>query len=258
MARIIIVMLIALSNPQLQESKKTDLGKAFLKIENPFDADKVQYLDSIKTSDLSRFLLSSEHISENGIIGSKYRRIQVHIHSVSKDKNNPLKYHIKGKSKVVNNITIFSGIIKFVDAVKIKAAEAEDSHTVIAAGKYKFSEPTDLAHSGVFEGTLKLQLYYNFKDKKLSLAPDLGQDGYSNRTFAGTWQDYKTKNILKCIWGLGRLPFTDDFDIGTGEMYINKKYEHMGWKSFNERTDYYYNQELESFIEKNNWWLEQK
>jgi hypothetical protein len=79
-------------------------------------------------------------------------------------------------------------------------------------------------------------------------------DGYWNRTFVGTWTEYKTQKSKKCIWGDYRLPFTFDFDCGDGEMVICDKYVKNGWQTFNVGSEYV-NTEDDKWVFRDTWWV---
>ncbi len=78
-------------------------------------------------------------------------------------------------------------------------------------------------------------------------------DGYNNRTYVGTWTNFKGSAQKKCIWGDYRLPYTFDFDCGDGEMIINEKYKKNGWESFGDGSEFEFIGD--SFYVKNKWWL---
>jgi hypothetical protein len=79
-------------------------------------------------------------------------------------------------------------------------------------------------------------------------------DGYYNNTFVGTWKEYKTGKILKCIWGDGRLPYCFDFDGGAGELIPNDKYVANGWLGYPD-NDFIYSDKCKCYLLKDKWWL---
>jgi len=216
------------------------------------------------TSLISRYNISqlwlknSKDNNQNGIIGKNYKRIRIHFSKVIKDSLNPLIYWAWGKSKVGNNICDFKGRFKIIKILRYpKDSEIPGGGEIF--GSYKLNEDSSQSYSGSFKGifnstynidTAKSKIYL---DESMSIA-----DGYSNNVFVGTWTEYKNGNQKKCIWSDYRLPYCFDFDEGTGEMYVNKKYEKNGWKSFNDNSEYIYNKQKKTYELKNKWWVNQK
>jgi hypothetical protein len=186
--------------------------------------------------DCSSIWLSGEE-QENGIIGLNYQRIRIHIDKVKKSKTNPTIYIVSGKSNVNGNICIFKGELKLLN---LYISDCED--TLVKCGElfgsYKFIEDTSQINSGIFTGIMEcFVIVDNLKSKLYLDESSSGADGYWNRSFIGTWKDYKTKKTKKCIWGDYRLPFVFDFDCGDGEMIPCDKYKMNGWESFNKGSE---------------------
>ena len=194
-------------------------------------------------------------MQQNGVLGLNYQRIQFHIGKVVRSQDKPDTYIIYGKSKVNDNICNFSGELKLL---KLFFTECEDSSFNKCGelfGSYKFFEDRAQYHSGVFMGIMECSVRSDSTGKRMLLDDSFdGADGYWNRTFIGTWTDYKTKQAKKCIWGDYRLPFTFDFDCGDGEMMVCDKYKMNGWQTFNNISEYV-KVGQDKWELKNMWWI---
>lgn len=234
-------------NPQ-----QTDFSKEYLNLQTKRYAKKTNELNKSLQYDYSSIWQTDER-QQNGIIGLNYQRIQFHIDNVTQS-SNPDTYIVKGKSKVNKNICNFTGELKLI---KLFYGECEDpKHKKCAElfGDYIFYEDSTQNHSGYFKGIMECSIYLDKTGKKMMLDESAEDaDGYWNRTFVGTWTDYKTKKEKKCIWGDYRLPFTFDFDTGDGEMIVSGKYAMNGWKEYNDCSELIEvaNGKLEL---KNKWW----
>lgn len=176
---------------------------------------------------------------QNGVIGRNYQRIQIHIDTVYKNPNQPEIYMVKGKSKVNSNICDFSGEISLISFFKIEPDNPNNLPHNDLFGSYIFYEDSTQKSSGIFKGIMECFVYNNDKMAKMLLDDSMsGADGYWNRTFVGTWSEYNSNEIKKCIWGDYRLPFVFDFMCGDGEMKACDKYEKFGWQTFNKNTEY--------------------
>ena len=221
-------------------------------------------LNNDKTNDVTKaiskynmsqiWLKNSEDFDRNGIIGKDYRRIRIHFSDVKRDAKDKLIYWVRGKSKVGNNICDFNGHFRILKVLQYsESSEIPGGGEIF--GKYLLNEDSSQSHSGDFKGifnstynidTAKSEIYL---DESMSMA-----DGYANNVFVGTWTDYKSGNQKKCIWSDYRLPYCFDFDDGDGEMRVNKKYEKNGWESFNNQTDFVFDENKNRYVLKDKWW----
>jgi hypothetical protein len=192
---------------------------------------------------------------QNGVLGLNCQRIQIHIDKVTKS-NNPTTYFVFGKTKVNNVICNFKGEIELVKLFFYDTnhdSEYQNSGDLFA--KYIFYEDSSQFHSGIFKGVTECSVYLDSSEKYMHVDESSRiADGYWNRTFVGTWTDYKTKVTKKCIWGDYRLPFTFDFDCGDGEMHVCDKYIKNGWQTFGDGSEYIFVAKDQYEI-KNKWWL---
>ena len=56
--------------------------------------------------------------------------------------------------------------------------------------------------------------------------------GWINNAMVGDWTSYGKANSKPANWGDGRIPFSEDLDVGTSEFAPNSKYFDKGWKSY--------------------------
>ncbi|MEO8150081.1 MAG: hypothetical protein ABI723_20760 [Bacteroidia bacterium] len=235
--------------------EQIDYSKEYFFLRTKTYAGDTNKLQETKQFDFSAIWLT-ENTEQNGVLGLNYQRIRFHIEKVSLSKNKPDTYFIEGKSNVNNNICSFKGEIKLL---KVSLFDSCDYSEHKSCGKlfadYIFYEDKSQHHSGIFKGVTECSFYADNINRKMLLdESETMSDGYWNRTFVGTWTNYKSKEAMKCIWGDYRLPFVFDFMCGDGEMRVCKKYEMNGWKSYNDFSEYI--EVLKDKYElKNKWWL---
>jgi hypothetical protein len=174
-----------------------------------------------------------------GYIGSEYQRIKIFYTSVCKDSDNPENYFIEGISIVKNNKCDFSGTVKVKEVrernsmeygldSKYKDAGFKAQGVMIA--EYEFLEDKSQSHVGTFSGLMIIDWLVD-KHGVIHLN-DINwySDNYRNNQHIGTWTPYGSDKSKTCNWGTWRIPFSGDLDIGTGEFYVNPKYEKNGWE----------------------------
>jgi len=206
----------------------------------------------------------TENSPQNGVIGTNYQRIEIHIGKVTKSKDRADTYLVTGKSKVNKNICDFSGEIRLI---KLFYNECYDDSSpddrpkratfpkcAVLFAEYVFNEDGAQNHTGVFNGIMECSVRIDKTTVLLDESMDFS-DGYSNRTFVGTWTDYKTKSSKKCIWGNYRLPFTPGFDCGDGEMIVCDEYVKYGWQPYQDGSEREWNEKTKTYEFKDKWWL---
>lgn len=209
-------------------------------------------LEEMKRHDLSSFWLSGTR-SQNGVYGDDNWRIEFHLSDIEQDNADLLSYRVKGKDRHKNVVTPFEGTIRITQALRYsKPHEMNDSvYPIRIIAVYEFTEDNASKYSGVFRGTLRTDLIYKPSEPDKLMLDQEGDDGYMNNTFVGIWTS-KSGKQKKCIWGLERLPFTEDWDEGAGEIYVNKKYIKNGWEIYmkhNELTE-----KNGVIMQKDEWW----
>lgn len=190
---------------------------------------------------------------QNGIIGTNYKRIRIHISKAEQSKDVESIFIIKGKSNVDGNICDFKGTLKIIDIYEF-TNNIELAGQAVLYAEYELVEDSLQTHTGIFRGTFECFIVVDHKLKtvRLDMSSDVA-DGYNNRTYVGTWTNFKGSAQKKCIWGDYRLPYTFDFDCGDGEMMINEKYKKNGWESFGDGSEFEFIGD--SFYLKDKWWI---
>ncbi|WP_421805532.1 hypothetical protein [Flagellimonas sp.] len=179
-----------------------------------------------------------------GIIGEDYQRIKIKLLSIEQDPKKQSIYHVKGKSNVKGNICDFQGTIRLKKVFELKEEsirpqsmlddgwkmdDVKDRGVLIA--DYVFYENESQKHSGFFKGFLYSKWYLDWEDQ-------IKYDDYEvfleNNPFIGTWTSYATGKSKICNWGDFHVPDVgDDFNVGAGEFFPNKKYDDKGWGTIN-------------------------
>lgn len=175
---------------------------------------------------------------QNGVLGTNYRRIRMHISKAKQQSFDSLVFDIEGKSNVKGNICNFKGELK-IQSIYEYFDEPDYPGQAVLFARYKFNEDAAQAHPGTFEGVFEAAVKIDRSNKVVRFDNSFSlSDDYYNRTYVGTWTDYGKQIVQKCIWGDYRLPFTFGFDCGDGEIIVCDKYVNNGWKSYNDGSDY--------------------
>ena len=222
----------------------------------PFEQQKKIWLENIEHQKYNSFDLTPENLKTEflhydfstlfipkqeflGIIGTDYQRIKICFTSINKNSANEAQYDVKGISVVKNNKCDFKGTVRISQIRKYKQVQmgvdsswkdAQLKAEGILVGDYEFKEDSAKVHSGIFSGIMMLFWYVDkfgilhFDDIESSVS-----DGYCNDLYAGTWKDYRTVETKVCNWGMYRIPFSGDLDIGAAEFSPDKKYKEKGW-----------------------------
>ena len=185
-----------------------------------------------------------------GYIDPNYQRFQIHLASIAKSKSDPYVYHITGKTKVKENICNFKGTITVVSAEYDSSSLMRDIgfpqyKQGFIKGQVHIEEDRTHAGSGIIEGQISTDIYFDSKDKIHYSALMLIADGFCNNQVEGKWTSYKTGKTKRCNWGDFRIPDSRDLDFGTGEFSVNPKYKQNGWADYNNGAN-----EAEWWVEK--------
>ena len=194
----------------------------------------------------------------NGILGNDFKRIEVYIYP-DMIRTDSLTYTLRGRTKVKRNVCDFVGEVRIKKIYHFPDKDPlEDFYKIIA--EYTFKENRDKNGTGVFRGIFSANGYIEDDAPGVIKVDErfVDGDGYENRTYVGTWQRYKNPSVVKrCVWGDYRLPFTFDFDIGDGEMWVNPKYASPEWDRYSKFEDIEYTETKNGKIRakyKNPWW----
>ena len=223
------------------DSKQADFSNDYFILQTErltkIAVDKTEKLFEYKFDTDSLF--NTGDFQQNGIIGLDYKRIRFHI-SKTKQKENLLEFIISGKSNVSGNICDFKGTLKVLNVFEITENYDFPGQASLFA-EYEFFEDSTQNYTGIFKGTFECSIIINHEKKEIKLDESFEiADGYYNRTYVGTWENYNSGKLKKCIWGDYRLPFTFDFDGGDGEMMVNLKYVENGWQTYGDGSEYEY------------------
>ena len=178
-----------------------------------------------------------KHQDPLGFIGEDYQRFQIHFTSITKSKSSPYLYIISGKTLVHNNICSFTGTLKIVSAdydtsSLMKLIGYQNFKRGFITSQIKIIEDSNQLASGIINGRLETDCYFDDKGKIFYNALMIVADGFSNNSFIGNWTSFKTGLSKKCNWGDGRIPDCGDLDGGTGEFIPDEKYYDNGWRSY--------------------------
>ncbi len=197
--------------------------------------------------DLSSLLVSN--FPDNGFYGDDRYRIEFIFTKVVKSKADPAVYFVEGKNRHKKVVTSFRGTMRIgqvraFDDPNIDKQEIGDMgflENYAVAGTFEFPEDsTNLAYSGLFKGTFKLDFSdLDDKENPMSLwffSDDSPAQGSGYR-FDGTWASYVKKDMVRpVIWARDIFRFGNDilkdFSYGERDIEINPKYRELGWDNF--------------------------
>lgn len=199
-------------------------------------------------------LFCTSEYQQNGILGFDCRRIRVHVSEAEWKMIGYVQcFDLKGKTNTVGNICDFEGRITIDGIYRYKNSDLENEGLMF--GHYGLQEDSKQKGSGVFSGTFVCHIIIDNQAKVISLDDRYDvADGYENKNYVGVWKSNNGKTIKKCIWGDYRLPYSFDFDIGDGEMRVNKKYVKNGWESYNDGSEYECDDKTHECKLKDQWW----
>lgn len=176
-----------------------------------------------------------------GYIGSNFQRIKIFYTSVIKNSENPDTYNIEGISIVGNNKCYFKGSVTIEQIREFKSMQLGVDLMYENAGfqaqgvmiaSYEYDENPNQSHVGRFKGIMTVNWLID-KHGILHLNDiDDYSDNYRNNQHIGTWSEYGSAENKTCNWGIRRIPFSEDLDIGAGEFSANPKYKDKGWEFY--------------------------
>ncbi|MEJ2105645.1 MAG: hypothetical protein P8X47_13885, partial [Ignavibacteriaceae bacterium] len=212
------------------QNDRVDYSKKWFSENYNLSVPNKDILSDIKSQDISHIWMKTLNKTTNGVFGKNYRRIEFVFENVSKVKNND-EYIVNGKDRMKGKICSFTGNLNVTHAIKYDERDIDLS--IIILGEYELIEIANTLETGKFMGIFCTYCYYDTVNQRLELDDRWSvADGYMNNTFVGIWRDLKNGYDYKCIWGDHRLPYTGDFDVGTGEFAPNDKYLKYGWENY--------------------------
>ena len=164
-----------------------------------------------------------------GYIGNG-QRLYMHFDTIYKDKANPHWYHVEGKSKVKQNLCSFTGRIDLHSFAPNEQLDPNVKRYKLKA-QYRFNEDKTQNGSGFFAGSFT-SYFIIYQDTAYFDSIEDGADGYNNNQFEGHWTSYRTKVSKKANFGVGRIPDSNDLDVGSAEFYVTPNKQHLGWESY--------------------------
>jgi len=167
-----------------------------------------------------------------GYIGNNYQRLYIHFSSVTKDAADATLYHVKGASRVRNNVCNFAGTIHLKGVSEDKENRFGKLKQYLLTGEYDLCEDQQQPGSGRFRGKNTFGFYLYNNQVRFDDLTYMVSDGYTNNTYEGQWTSYKTGKAKKANWGVGRIPDSERLDTGTAEFHVAKKYVHNGWETY--------------------------
>lgn len=189
--------------------------------------------------DFSPLWLTTANEAVMGFIGPGYQRLRLKILTAQRDKADPTRYQVTGKSQVLGYVSAFSGVlvVRQVRELRVLATRIDETvsparHEGILLADYELREDASQPKSGVFRGVLETDWYLDKQGKLLYDDIRTTGDGFCNNQFVGTWTSYTTKKTLRCNWGDYRIPNSGDLDRGAGEFSPSPKYYANGWDYF--------------------------
>lgn len=170
--------------------------------------------------------------SLEGIVGLNYQRLQVVILTEEPLQSNPPLYKVSGKIKYKGAIEGFSGdlfvITGFMNTSDPTEIDSNTHGTVYATYKFELDDK-----SATLQGITTTDFILNTSTQEaVADTTEMGDDDYADDTFVGTWTEHNSTKPLKCIFGIGRLPFCFDFDKGDGDMVPSDRYRKNGWQNY--------------------------
>jgi len=186
---IIILLILSAESQSVKIDYSNDWKEKSL---NNQYVDSVEIISDIEDYDFSEIWTKFQH-ARYGFIGKNYQRIQIYFISFTKNLYNPRQYLVYGKSKVGNNICIFSGTITLLHARYYKKPEVDTLKQGFLLSKCEFFEHAKYRNAGVFKGILKSRWYITPKGKLKYDYLTREADGFNNNGFVGTWKNYKSK-----------------------------------------------------------------
>lgn len=227
MRLLIITFLFGLLSCSVRQDSKDQTEK-------PLKSQESETTNQCSEFTLTEFLKTFPDYGTDGVFDTMYQRIQFHFDTIQRSQVDHCIYFISGFDRLKGLVTPFNGTITIKEITKnvgniYERETPSDDKLIEFSGSFIFRENKGVRGSGFFQGNVHFKLTLN----NGKLLDDMGEymgDGFSNFIYQGTWTNYTSGTIKKCIWGQGRLPDTGDFDQGVGDRFVNDKYKKNGWE----------------------------
>lgn len=242
--RILLVLLLFISLSGIsQESLSLEYyNEGFKMADSTYSIEKLPYSfwekNDFSQEIQSRFLTDIGDTTIRAIIGvlsEDNQRFQFRIDKVMQDEKMRSWYYIFGETIHLGESRIVRGTVKFREA-RLYSDKNKDSVICLLAN-FEAEETQDLPYTGNYTGTMKMIIVSpKLNDGRLTY--DSAEQFYESgaeKAIVGTWTEKNVKFTLPFAIGFERFPdkYAPGFDLGAGEMCINKKYAET-WFHFTE------------------------
>jgi hypothetical protein len=171
-----------------------------------------------------------------GYIGKNFQRMLITFEKVTKISSD--EYSIVGFSQVKSNVCKFKGTIHNITFNQYKLLEDDcqgyNYENALSRGcviaDFKIEEDPNQKGTGVFLGVLQSQWVILANGNIEQTFSGCG-DGEIGDQFFGDWISYKGGNKF-VAWGVYRIPFSDELDIGASEFCPVEEYINYGWEEY--------------------------
>ncbi|WP_400190584.1 hypothetical protein [Hymenobacter sp. B81] len=205
-----------------------------------------RFLQRVNLAPLLRFNPASGTAGVmNGFYSYDYWRLEVVLTAVQRDAKNPGLYHVRGKSRRHRKVTPLSGTIRFTEVALLPRPSASDLpyqpwQPATVSGSFTLQETG--GRRGTFSGDIDVDVAPD-PERKVRVwccAADNETRG-GGILFEGQWRlgAERVPVIWKDdIFSLARNILTD-FEIGSRDVEINRKYSRRGWDTYWENEEWW-------------------
>ena len=246
-------------------------GNKFAVLSVNHERTAAQGLDRLKRWDMSRLWLGNGKISQDGAFGQRYWRIKIYFTASVKDKNNPLRYNVKGKTLMKGKVTPFSGSITLTEMNAGRDDyfyEVNDTGSSIdylvpqewgeVSGVFVLNEDKADPGAGTFSGCYWAEYALDTIKGVAYRDETIMGDGYSNNVFEGKWKAYKGGQVAKINFFDGKPTTAGELNIGAGDFMVADEYKHNGWETHFTKQEVIWTQVGDGpsdCEERDQWWL---
>jgi len=169
-----------------------------------------------------------------GFIGNDFQRFYIYFTSIRQSLDNPLVYHVTGKTRVKKNVCTFTGTLTHIWAGLWTDIDESEPQLGNVQATLELFEEKNQPGSGTIKGTLRTEFQIN-KGGTVGIHEDSPSE---SQDFVGTWTSYKTGAKKVCNFGHDRirydgLPEGLWLDQGRADEFMPKKeYWDKGWKVY--------------------------
>jgi hypothetical protein len=224
----LVIMTSTLRGQDLPPSSKKFIEENLIEIENK-ESSLIK-----RETDFSEIWM---HDQENiiGFIGDDFDRFFIHFDTIIQNRDNKGQYFVRGKTKVKNKENNFMGKFNILSIrdMKDKIHTEGDNRTKGIVLLHVFLHE-NLREGGMttIVGVLKSYLYVENGKVKFDDLEFNVRERYNNNQFVGNWHNHETNVAKSCHWGMYRIPYCGDLDVGSAKFSPNEKYFNNGWENY--------------------------